>query len=423
VTQSSHAGLNAEANNESLSLLRLLDPGVSADPYLLYRALREHDPVHWDPYMHAWVVTSYPEVVNVLMNYSADRAPAAQYLDHLGLSFMKPFADMMRRQMLFMDPPMHTRLRGICSAAFTPRRVESMRHAIESIANELLDKVSSAGRMDLLADFAMPFPAIVTATMLGVPVEDHRQLGAWVIDLAEVLGNFQHHPDRVAEIVRSLADFKNYVAARMEEERRQPTNGLIYALMTSEVDGQRLTDDEVIVNTIITLIGGHETTTNLIASGFLTLLRQPAAFEQLRSHPEIVASAVEELLRFEAPVQHTARIAPADMQLAGKTIQKGSRVVAGLAAANRDPQRFPDPDRLDLLRPDNRHLAFGWAAHFCFGAPLARMEGQIAFNTIMRRLRHPVLLDTKLEWRENAGLRGLTSLRIGFDPASPEACA
>ena len=184
MTQSSHAGPAAEANNENLSLLRLLDPGVSADPYILYRALRDHDPVHWDPYMHAWVVTSYPEVVHVLMNYSADRAPAAQYLDHLGLSFMKPFADMMRRQMLFMDPPMHTRLRGICSAAFTPRRVESMRHVIESIANSLLDKVISSGRMDLLADFAMPFPAIVTATMLGVPIEDHRQLGAWVIDLA-----------------------------------------------------------------------------------------------------------------------------------------------------------------------------------------------------------------------------------------------
>jgi hypothetical protein len=369
--------------------------------------------------MHAWVVTSYPEVITVLMNYSADRAPAADYLERLGLSFMKPFAEMMRKQMLFMDPPMHARLRSICSAAFTPRRVDAMRGVIESIANDLLDKVISSGRMDMIADFANPLPAIVTATMLGVPVEDHRQLGAWVIDLAEVLGNFQHHPDRVAEIDRSMEDFKRYVAARMEEERRSPTNGLIYALMTSEVDGHRLSDEEVIVNTIITLIGGHETTTNLIASGFLTLLRQPDAFAQLRDHPEIIASAVEELLRFEAPVQHTARIAPADMQLGGKTINKGSRVVAGLAAANRDPNRFPDPDRLDLLRPDNRHLAFGWAAHFCFGAPLARMEGQIAFNTLLRRLAHPVLLDRKLEWRENAGLRGLTALHIGFDPALP----
>ena len=236
---------------------------------------------------------------------------------------------------------------------------------------------------------------------------------------AEVLGNFQHHPDRVAQIVRSLEEFKSYVAARMEEERKTPSNGLIYALMTSEVDGQRLSDDEVIANTIITLIGGHETTTNLIASGFLTLLRNPESYEQLRSRPEIVGSAVEELLRYESPVQHTARIAPADMELGGKTIKKGSRVVAGLAAANRDPARFAAPDRLDLLRPDNRHLAFGWAAHFCFGAPLARMEGQIAFNVLLRRLARPTLTETKLQWRANAGLRGLTALEIRFEPGRP----
>ena len=413
----------AEANDGSLSLLRLLDPSVSADPSPFYRGLREHDPVHWDPYMHAWVVSSYAEVVNVLTNYSADRAPAADYLERLGLSFMKPFAEMMRQQMLFMDAPMHARLRGICSAAFTPRRVAELRGVIQTIADELLDRVIRSGRMDMIADFAGPLPAIVTAKMLGVPVEDHRQLGAWVIDLAEVLGNFQHHPDRVAEIVRSLEDFKRYVAAQMEEERRSPTSGLIYALMTSEVDGQRLSDEEVISNTIVTLIGGHETTTNLIASGFLRLLQDPESFVQLRDHPEIVGSAVEELLRFESPVQHTARIAPGDMQLGGKTILKGSRVVAALAAANRDPNRFTDPDRLDLLRPDNRHLAFGWAAHFCFGAPLARMEGQIAFNMLLRRLSRPALLDNTLDWRANAGLRGLNALNISFDPGLPARSA
>jgi pimeloyl-[acyl-carrier protein] synthase len=237
-----------------------------------------------------------------------------------------------------------------------------------------------------------------------------------VLDLAELLGNFQHNPNRVAEIVHSLEELKIYVAARIQELRKRPADGLIYSLMTAEVDGQRLSDDEVIANTIITLIGGHETTTNLIASGFLTLLRHPDSLEQLRTHPEIAASAVEELLRYESPVQHTARIASADMELGGKTIRKGAKVVAGLAAANRDPNRFPEPDRLDLLRSDNRHLAFGWAAHFCFGAPLARMEGQIAFNTLLRRLKNPVLLDRKLQWRENAGLRGLTKLRIAFDP-------
>jgi hypothetical protein len=189
--------------------------------------------------------------------------------------------------------------------------------------------------------------------------------------------------------------------------------------MTAEVEGNRLTDDEVIANAIVTLIGGHETTTNLIASGFLTLLNKPQSLEQLRNHPEIIGSAVEELLRFESPVQHTARIAPSDMQLGGKTIRKGSKVVAVLAAANRDPARFPDPDRLDLLRSDNRHVAFGWASHFCFGAPLARMEGQIAFNMLLRRLSNPALLDQTWEWRSNAVLRGLTRLNISFDPGLP----
>jgi len=369
--------------------------------------------------MHAWVVTSYAEVIAVVSNYSADRTPPLEHLDQLGLSFMRPFSEMMLRQMLFMDGTKHARLRGICSAAMTPRKVEEIRGVIESIADGLIDKFIASGKVDLLEEFANPLPAIVTATLLGVPVEDHKQLGAWVVDLAEVLGNFQHHPDRVAQIVQSLEDMKTYIANRMEEERRQPTSGLIHSLMTAEFDGDRLTDEEVIANTIVTLIGGHETTANLIASGFLTLLQNSASYEMLRSQPEIIGSAVEELLRFESPVQHTARIAPADMQLAGKTIRKGSRVVAVLAAANRDPSRFPDPDRLNLVRTDNRHLAFGWAAHFCFGAPLARMEGQIAFNRLLNRLSRPVLLDKSLSWRSNAGLRGLTNLHIGFDPIPP----
>jgi pimeloyl-[acyl-carrier protein] synthase len=412
--QGSRATTAKDAKDENLTLLRLLNPEVLADPPKLYAALREYDPVHWDPYMHAWVVTSYNEVISVLLNYSADRTPAPAYLDRLGLSFMKPFAETMLQQMMFMDGAAHTRLRNICAAAFTPRKVEELRTVVETIANELLDKVIEAGRLDMVADFANALPAIVTARLLGVPVEDHKQLHAWVLDLAEVLGNVQHHPDRVAQIVKSLKDLKEYVAARMEEQRRNPAGGLILALMTAEIDGQRLSDDEVIANTIITLIGGHETTTNLIASGFLTLLNNPESLEQLRSRPEIAGSAVEELLRYESPVQHTARIAPADMELGGKTIKKGSRVVAVLAAANRDPNRFPNPDRLDLLRPDNRHVAFGWAAHFCFGAPLARLEGQIAFRTLLRRLAEPGLLEDTLHWRNNAGLRGLTSLHIGF---------
>jgi pimeloyl-[acyl-carrier protein] synthase len=404
------------ARSEELSLLRLLDEDVLAHPHTLYHAMRSHDPVHWDPYMHAWVVTGYQDVITVLMNYSSDRTPPLDYLDRLGLSFMKPFAEMMLQQMLFMDAPMHARLRSLCSVAFTPRKVEQLRGSIQCIADELIDQVIAAGQLDAVEDYANPLPAIVTAKLMGVPVEDHRQLTKWVTDIAEVHGNFQHHPARVKEIIESLQDLKTYVAERMDELRKRPNEGLIYSLMTAEVDGQRLSDKEIIATTIVTFIGGHETITNLIASGLLTLLQNPESLELLRSRPEIVALAIEELLRYESPVQHTARIAPVGTELGGKTIAKGAKVVAVLAAANRDPNRFPDPDRLDLLRSDNRHLAFGWAAHFCFGAPMARVEGQIAFNTLLRRLSNLVLLEDKLRWRENAGLRGLTNLRIAFDP-------
>lgn len=404
-----------------LSLLRMLEPEVLAAPHKHYRTLREHNNVHWDPYMHAWVVTSYAESVTVLMHYSADRTPPPMYLDQLGLSFMKPFSEMMLQQMMFMDGANHVRLRTLCAAAFTPRRISELRSTILDVANELLDKVIADGQLDLIADFAAPLPGIVTAKLLGVPVEDHHLLNRWVLDIAEVIGNFQHHPDRVREVIQSLEALKSYVAIQMEAQRNQSNGGLIQALMAAEIDNEFLTDDEVIANIIITLIGGHETTMNLIASGFLTLLHHPDSLDQLRMNPEIVTSAVEELLRFESPVQHTARIAPDDMILDGKSISKGSRVVVVLAAANRDPNRFPDPDQLNLTRTDNRHLAFGWAAHFCFGAPLARMEGQIAFTVLLDRLKNPVLLEDSLEWRVNAGLRGLTQLKIGFTPSAPLA--
>lgn len=403
--------------SKRFSLLRMLSPDLLEEPHAFYRALREYEPVHWDPYMHAWVVTSYQDVITVLMQYSADRTPALDLLERRSLTCMKPFADIMQRQMMFMDGASHKRLRSICSAAFTPRKVEELRGTIARIAEELLDRVVGRGRMDMIEDFANPLPAIVTARLLGVPVEDHAQLHAWVLDVAEVLGNFQHDPQRVAAVAGSLDALKEYVIARMQEQRRTPQDGLIHALMTAEVDGQRLSDEEVVANTIITLIGGHETTTNLIASGFLTLLRHPESLSRLRENPKSAPSAVEELLRYESPVQHTARIAPCDGELGGKQIRKGARLVAVLGAANRDPKRFPNPDRLDLLRENNRHVAFGWAAHFCFGASLARMEGQIAMNALAQRLPHPVLAEQKLVWRQNAGLRGLTRLEIHFDRA------
>ncbi len=397
-----------------LSLCRLLDPRVLADPYPLYRRLRERDRVYWDHYLHAWVATGYAEVVTVLQRFSADRTPTPEQLVAMGVAELEPMARVMVKQMLFMDGASHSRLRGLCSSAFTGRRVAELKEKIQGIADRLLDHVADDGEMDVIRDFANPLPAIVTAELLGVPASDHRRLKAWSADFAEVLGNLQHNPDRAGRMLRSLHDMIAYFGAAIREHRERPRTGLIAALLDAEVDGARLGEDEVIANTIVTMVGGQETTTNLIGNGLLTLLRHPDQLSLLRARPEIIKTAIEELLRYESPSQHTARLAPEDISLGGKYLRKGDATIAVMAAANRDPRQFSDPDRLDLTRRDNRHLAFGWAAHFCFGAPLARLEAQIAFQTLLARLCEIELEPAPLVWRENLGLRGLKALPVRF---------
>ena len=402
--------------DRALSLYQLLDPDVLADPYPLYRQLRSEDPVHWDPFLHAWVVTRYADVVQVLHHFSANRTPTPEQLSELNLSALNPIAEVMVRQMLFLDPPDHTRLRALASAAFTPRRVEQLRSHIQDVMNTLLDEVVGKGSMDVIEDFASPAPAIVTAELLGVPARDHVQLKTWSQDFAEMLGNFQHNPDRFSRVLRSVENLCSYFQNEMREQRTSPRDGLIRAMMEAEVDGASLTEEEIVANLIVTMVGGQETTTNLIGNGLLTLLRHPEEMERLRKDSSLIPSAVEELLRYESPSQHTARLAPADVELGNRQIRKRQAVIAVMGAGNRDPERFEDPDRLDLARKDNRHLAFGWAAHFCFGAALARLEGQIAFETLLRRLPN-LKLDTKapLQWRHNLGLRGLTALPVTFE--------
>ena len=406
----------ANRTDNELSLYHLLDPEVLANPYPLYKRMREQDPVHWDPFLHAWVVTRYEDVLRVLLQFSADRTPTPQQLTAMNLADLNPIAQVMVQQMLFMDAPAHTRLRTLASAAFTPARVEVLRQHIQQIADRLLDAVVAQGEMDVIADFAAPLPAIVTAEMLGVPVSDHRQLKTWSADFAEMLGNFQHNPNRAAHMRRTVNDMTEYFRAAIDELRRNPREGLVHSLMTAEVNGDRLSDEEVVANSIVTMVGGQETTTNLIGNGLLTLLKSPAALEWLKTDDSIVQSAVEELLRYESPSQHTGRIAPADVVMGNKTIKKGQAVMAVMAAGNRDPERFPDPDQLILSRQDNRHLAFGWAAHFCFGAALARAEGQIAFRTLLRRLPQLALKPAPLTWRFNLGLRGMTAMPVTFTP-------
>jgi len=408
-------GAVAETSDFTLSLYHLLDPEVLANPYPLFHRLRNEAPVHWDPFLHAWVVTRYKDVVTVLHHYSAERTPTPEQLTRMGLSALNPIAQVMVKQMLFLDAPAHTRLRALASYAFTPGRVEVLRGHIRDIASRLLDAVKRRGSMDVIADLGEPLPCIVTAEMLGVPVEDHQQLKAWSQDFAEMLGNFQHNPDRVPRVLKSVNEMTAYFRSAVKEQRLRPRGGLVSSLMMAEIDGDRLSEEEVIANCIVTMVGGQETTTNLIGNGVLSLLRNPDQLEKLRGDLTLIPSAVEELLRYESPSQHTARLAPEDTILGGRRIQKRQAVIAVMAAGNRDPERFPDPDRLDICRTDNRHLAFGWAAHFCFGAALARIEGQIAFELMLRHLQNWKLDPGPLTWRTNLGLRGLTKLPISFD--------
>src|SRR6266550_5552386 len=359
----------------TLSLYQLLDPEVLANPYPLYARLRTETPVYWDPYLHAWVVTRYADVITVLHHFSANRTPTPEQFAAMGLAELGPLAQVMVKQMLFMDAPDHTRLRGLAATAFTPARVEALRSHIKEILNNLLEPLLRAGRMDVITDLAAPLPAIVTAEMMGLPIADANQLKGWSADFAEVLGNFQHNPDRASRTLKCVEEMTSYFRAAVEQIRSEPREGLINALLIAEVDGDRLTEEEIIANCIVTMVGGQETTTNLIGNGILSLLRHPDQMQRLRDDLSLIPSAVEELLRYESPSQHTARICPEDTELGGKMIRKGQAVIAVMGAGNRDPERFPDPDRLDLGRVDNRHLAFGWASHFCFGAALARIEG------------------------------------------------
>ncbi len=410
-----------KAFDPELSLTHLLDPAVLADPYPLYARLREEAPVYFDPFLHTWVVTRYADVLKVLLTFSADRTPSPEQLGAMGMSAIGPIAQVMVKQMLFLDPPDHTRLRTMAATVFSPRRVKVLEGHIRSIANDLIDKVLTKGRMNVMSDIAEPLPAIVTAELLGVPVEDHDQLKDWSKDFAEMLGNYQHNPNRIPKVLKSTEEMTKYFKSQIAEQKEHPRDGLIQNLLSAEHNGDRLSEEEVIANTIVTMVGGQETTTNLIGNGLLTLLRNPEEKARLMADYSLIPSAVEELLRYESPSQQTGRIAPADVVIGGNEIKKGQAIIAVMASGNRDAERFPEPDKLDLARTDNRHLAFGWAAHFCFGAPLARLEGQIMLETMLRRLPNLELESKELTWRENLGLRGLNSLDVKF--ASAEVAA
>jgi pimeloyl-[acyl-carrier protein] synthase len=387
-------------------------PEFVADPYPTYHRLRAEDPVHHSP-LGFWVLTRYADVIAMLRDPRLIKEPIAAFV---AARFGMAVPPGLGLSMLDRDPPDHTRLRGLVSKAFTPKALESLRPHIQGIVDGLLAKVEGRGEMDLIEEFAYPLPVRVICEMLGVPVADHERFKQWGLDIARGLDAIMLPPDsEVAQ--RSMAGRRALAAYFREliaERRAAPREDMLSALIAAEEAGDKLNEDELMATCLLLLVAGHETTVNLIGNGSLALLRHPGELRKLRDNPGLITTAVEELLRFDGPVQRTARIPSEDITIGDHTIPKGEMVMPFLGAADRDPAQFPDPDRLDITRGDNRHIAFGMGIHFCLGAPLARMEGQIAINTMLRRLPKLALAIDKPDYRQSLTLRGLQALPVSF---------
>jgi cytochrome P450 len=387
------------------------------DPFPLYQRLRSIDPVHWSEKFQAWIVTRFDEVVAGLndLRLSSDRTALLQELS--GSKELEPFFSFLSRRMIFNDPPKHTRLRGLVGKAFTPHVVEAMRPHIQQLVDGFLDAKQKTGCMDLIGDLAFPLPATVIMEMLGVPAEDRDRLKKWSDDFVVF---FSTHPtnirmDQYRRALESMRVMVDYFRAALPRIRSAARPGLLYTMELAEEQGDQLSEAELLANANLLLVAGHETTTNLIGNGMLSLLRHPDQMQKLKDNPSLLPGAIEEFLRHDGPVQFTHRLAREDVSLGGKTIRRGQFVFLFLAAANRDPAHFPDPERLDISRPAHKHVAFGLGHHFCLGAPLARLEAQIAFATILRRLPNLRLATDRLQYRDNFNLRGLQTLSVAFD--------
>ena len=398
-------------------------PEFLANPYPIFDQMRNNDPIYWSAENSYWILTRYSDIASLIQNenLSSNRigAHAGRMPDEAKKHF-RPFFTAVSSWMLMIDPPDHTRLRGLVNKAFTPRVVENMRGLVQRLVDDMLAAVKKQGRMDIMIDLANPLPATVIAELLGVPATDQRKFKTWSDDIALALSGIDTAGTKdelfaLYELAqKSLLALSDYFIERVVELRRNPQENLLSALAQAEEQGDRLTEDELFANCVLLMIAGHETTTNLIGNGILALLQNPGQREALSSNPDLIVSAVEELLRYDSPVQKMGRIALADIHVAGKQIKKGELVCFSFAAANRDPEQFESPKQLDIARKPNRHLAFGHGLHYCVGAALARLEGQIAVNSVLRYLPKIQLAHDKLEWYRNFTLRGLKSLPVAF---------
>ncbi len=412
-------------------------PDFRADPYAAYARLREQAPVCWgmgfEPGMPGvWHIARYADIQRILKDPRFTHQHAREASG--GVADLSPqppplkgrrsqsnsavsdeaqlFRELSGLSLLFIDPPAHTRLRALVSKAFTPRMVESVRPRAQALADELLDTAATAGTLDVIGGYAMPLTLTVISEMLGVPVASREEMREWAGVLAQAIDckrDTAIYGPATAVTMQLVALFQGV----LEERRAEPRNDLISELLQAHEQGDRLSEQELIVTATTLLLAGHETTVNLIGNGMLALLRRPDQLALLREHPELMASAVEEFLRYEAPSQMASRVAPKEMEIGGQIVGRGEILNLLLGSGNHDPEAFSDPDRLDITRVNNRHLAFGMGMHYCLGAPLARLEGQVAIETLLCRfptLRLSDDLAQAPEWRETISFRGLRSL-------------
>jgi len=358
-----------------------------------------------------WHVVGYHDVHSGLRDARLAAARSGYFLSEEQRREFDALARILPDMMVFADPPQHTRLRGLVTKAFTPRVVAGLRTRVQTIVNTLLAGATPAGQMDVIGDLAIPLPTIVIAALLGVPETDRHRLKAWSDDVADFIGGPTDH-DGIRRADGAIRDLTDYLSNAIARWRQKPGDNLISRLVAVEEQGETLTANELLATCVILLIGGHETTTNLIGNGLLALLRHPEQLQRLRNDPALIESAIEELLRYDSPAQMTTRLAIDDLTLGNAAIRRGELVKLWLGAANRDPVQFPEPDEMDLGRADNRHLAFGYGSHFCVGAALARLEGQVALATLVTRFPTLQLTDEPLAYHGTQVFRGLKWLPV-----------